>query len=72
MRETRKLTVRAIEALKPKGKPYKAADGEGLYIEEVTPRQGASCGASSTAMGARRSACHSAPGRMSPWKRPEP
>ena len=39
MRETRKLTVRAIEALKPKGKPYKAADGEGLYVE-VSPAGG--------------------------------
>jgi len=39
MRETRKLTDRAIKALKPREKPYKAADGEGLYIE-VTPAGG--------------------------------
>ena len=36
MRETRKLSGRALKALKPKGKPYKAADGDGLYVE-VTP-----------------------------------
>ena len=39
MRETRKLTERSIKALKPRTKPYKAADGEGLYIE-VTPAGG--------------------------------
>ncbi len=39
MRETRKLTDRAIKPLKPRGKPYKAADGDGLYIE-VTPAGG--------------------------------
>ena len=36
MRETRKLSGRALKALKPKGKPYKAADSDGLYVE-VTP-----------------------------------
>ena len=40
MRETRKLTDRAIKALKPKGKPYKAADGEGLYIGSHPPAGG--------------------------------
>ncbi len=39
MRQTRKLTDRAIKALKPRAKPYKAADGEGLYIE-VAPAGG--------------------------------
>ncbi|MGC8517453.1 MAG: tyrosine-type recombinase/integrase [Steroidobacteraceae bacterium] len=39
MRETRKLSDRALKALKPKGKPYKAADGDGLYVE-VTPAGG--------------------------------
>lgn len=39
MRETRKLTERSIKALKPRTEPYKAADGEGLYIE-VTPAGG--------------------------------
>ena len=39
MRETRKLSDRALKALKPKGRPYKAADGDGLYIE-VTPAGG--------------------------------
>lgn len=39
MRETRKLTERSIKALKPRMKPYKAADGEGLYIE-ITPPGG--------------------------------
>jgi integrase len=33
------LTERSIKALKPRTKPYKAADGEGLYIE-VTPAGG--------------------------------
>jgi hypothetical protein len=33
MRQTRKLTDRAIKVLKPAEKPFKAADGEGLYIE---------------------------------------
>jgi len=39
MRETRKLTERAVKALKPRPKPYKAADGEGLYVY-VTPAGG--------------------------------
>ncbi len=39
MREIRKLTERAIKALKPQGKPYKAADGAGLYLY-VTPAGG--------------------------------
>ena len=39
MRVTRKLSDRAIKALRPRDKPYKAADGEGLYIE-VTPAGG--------------------------------
>ena len=39
MRETRKLSDRALKALKPKGRPYKAADGDGLYVE-VTPAGG--------------------------------
>ena len=39
MRETRKLTERAVKALKPREKPYKAADGEGLYLY-VTPAGG--------------------------------
>ncbi len=39
MRTTRKLTDRAIKPLKPREKPYKAADGGGLYVE-VTPAGG--------------------------------
>ena len=30
MQTTEKLTERTIKALKPRGKPYKAADGAGL------------------------------------------
>ena len=36
MQTTEKLTERAIKALKPQGKPYKAADGAGLHIY-ITP-----------------------------------
>ncbi len=32
MQTTEKLTERAIKALKPQGKPYKAADGAGLHL----------------------------------------
>ena len=39
MRAIEKLTERAIKALKPQGKPYKAADGGGLYLY-VTPAGG--------------------------------
>jgi integrase len=39
MRETRKLTERAVKALKPRTRPYKRADGEGLYVY-VTPAGG--------------------------------
>jgi integrase len=39
MRETRKLTERAIKALKPAERPYKTADGDGLYLY-VTPAGG--------------------------------
>ena len=39
MQTTDKLTERAIKALKPKGKPYKAADGAGLHLY-VTPAGG--------------------------------
>ena len=37
--QIRKLNVRAIKALKTRDRSYKAADGEGLYIE-VTPAGG--------------------------------
>jgi hypothetical protein len=40
MRETRKLTERSIKALEPRTKPYKAADGEGLYIAKSPPAGG--------------------------------
>ena len=39
MRETRKLTERQVKTLKPRSKPYKAADGAGLYVY-VTPGGG--------------------------------
>ncbi len=39
MRTTEKLTERAVKALKPRGKPYKIADGAGLYLY-VTPAGG--------------------------------
>ncbi len=39
MRVTRKLSDRTIKVLKPAARPFKAADGEGLYIE-VTPAGG--------------------------------
>jgi integrase len=39
VRAIEKLTERAIKALKPQGKPYKAADGGGLYLY-VTPAGG--------------------------------
>lgn len=39
MRQTRKLTERAVKALKPREKPYKMSDGEGLYLY-VTPAGG--------------------------------
>lgn len=40
MRETRKLTERSIKALEPRTKPYKAADGEELYIAKSPPAGG--------------------------------
>ena len=39
MRTTEKLTERQIKALKPRERPYKAADGAGLYLY-VTPAGG--------------------------------
>ena len=39
MRLTRKLTERSIKALRPREKPYKAADGDGLYLY-VSPAGG--------------------------------
>ena len=39
MRTTRKLTERQIKTLKPQDRPYKAADGDGLYVY-VTPAGG--------------------------------
>ena len=39
MRQTHKLTERAVKALKPAERPYKAADGGGLYVY-VTPAGG--------------------------------
>jgi len=51
MRTTEKLTERQIKALKPRERPYKAADGAGLYLYVTRPE--ASCGASSTASRAR-------------------
>ncbi len=39
MRATRKLTERQIKALKPAERPYKTADGDGLYLY-VTPPGG--------------------------------
>ena len=40
MRTTRKLTERQIRVLKPAERPYKVADGEGLYLFVVTPAGG--------------------------------
>ena len=39
MRATRKLTERQVRTLKPREKPYKEADGEGLYLY-ITPAGG--------------------------------
>ena len=70
MGTTRKFTERQIKTLKPRDRPYKAADGDGLYVYTSLPRE-ASSGGSSTATRARSEGCRSARGRISPWRLPE-
>ena len=69
MRTTRKLTERQIRVLKPAERPYKVADGEGLYLLTSHP-PAAGRGGSSTATAARRNASHSVRGPASRSNRP--
>ena len=55
------LTDKAIQAAKPRARPYKLADGEGLRML-VNPN-GSKCGSSPSRSNSDHSACRSSPGR---------